>query len=42
MSQSQRYLITGATGFLGRHLLEHLAQSYPQVTALPLVRDRRG
>lgn len=43
MSQSQpRYLITGATGFLGRHLLEHLAQAYPDATALPLVRDRRA
>lgn len=36
---SPRYLITGATGFLGRHLLEHLESAYPDVQAVPLVRD---
>ncbi|MGV3522775.1 MAG: NAD-dependent epimerase/dehydratase family protein [Candidatus Sericytochromatia bacterium] len=34
-----RYLITGATGFLGRHLLEHVETHYPEITAIPLVRD---
>ena len=36
---SQRYLVTGATGFLGRHLLEHLHRESPLNEALPLVRD---
>lgn len=34
----QRYLITGASGFLGRHLLQTLKQA-PQVQALPLLRN---
>ena len=29
-----RYLVTGATGFLGRHLTRHLRQEGHEVTAL--------
>ncbi|MGE3724130.1 MAG: NAD-dependent epimerase/dehydratase family protein [Candidatus Sericytochromatia bacterium] len=35
--QTSRYLITGATGFLGRHVIEQLAAS--EAGFIPLVRD---
>lgn len=35
---AQRYLITGATGFLGRHVLQHLAEQHPQARAVALLR----
>ncbi len=37
---AKRYLITGATGFLGRHLIEHLIQQRPDMSPLPMVRNR--
>lgn len=39
MSAAKRYLITGGTGFLGRHLLSHLAQADVANQTLLLVRD---
>ena len=42
MTTQKRFLVTGATGFLGRHLLEHLNSKYPQVQGIPLVRDRKS
>lgn len=35
----KRYLVTGAAGFLGRHLAEQLALRQPQDQLLPLLRD---
>jgi dihydroflavonol-4-reductase len=37
-----RYLITGASGFLGRHLLAALKEQEPQATPLALVRDPKA
>ena len=34
MLDSPRILVTGATGFLGRHLIPILADKYPKLTAL--------
>lgn len=42
MSASPRYLVTGATGFLGRHLLQQLLKQRPEAQALALVRQRQG
>lgn len=39
--QNGTVLVTGATGFLGRHVLENLQTAQPGVRALALVRDRR-
>lgn len=39
-SSPKRYLITGATGFLGRHLVEHLLNQRPDMQPIPLVRNR--
>lgn len=36
---SKRFLVTGSTGFLGRHLIEYLSKEYPDFKALPLVRN---
>lgn len=41
MSSNKRYLVTGATGFLGRHLLQTLAMQ-ADAAALPLVRDLKA
>jgi nucleoside-diphosphate-sugar epimerase len=37
-----RWLVTGATGFLGRHLLEHIAQSAGADAVVALVRSREA
>src|SRR5262245_43264755 len=34
-----RVLVTGATGFLGRHLISHLCRHSPETQVLALVRD---
>lgn len=39
MSNKKRYLVTGATGFLGRHVLENLKNNHPDIVPVPLVRD---
>ncbi len=41
MSDQKRFLITGATGFLGRHLIEYLHKDYPNIKSIPLVRDTK-
>jgi dihydroflavonol-4-reductase len=40
MMNKKRFLVTGATGFLGRHLLEHIQEQYPDTQSIPLVRNR--
>lgn len=40
MSTQKKFLITGATGFLGRHVIEHLNQNNTNVNILPLVRNK--
>ncbi|RYX88852.1 hypothetical protein EON78_07430, partial [bacterium] len=42
INNQKNFLVTGATGFLGRTLLEHLSKEYPNVKAIPLVRDRQS
>lgn len=37
---TKTFLVTGASGFLGRHLLEYLDQHCPQALAKPVVRDQ--
>lgn len=39
MNKKQTYLITGATGFLGRHMLESLRRNAPKAHLLVLVRS---
>lgn len=42
INNQKNFLVTGATGFLGRTLLEYLSNNYPDVKAIPLVRDRQS
>ncbi len=42
MSEQKRFLVTGATGFLGRNILEQLYESYKNVQAIPLVREKKN
>jgi dihydroflavonol-4-reductase len=40
-SAQKKFLVTGATGFLGRHIFEQLQHESPGSQAIPLVRDRQ-
>ncbi|MDO8494483.1 MAG: NAD-dependent epimerase/dehydratase family protein [Deltaproteobacteria bacterium] len=39
---TKKYLVTGGTGFLGRHLLEILQKKYPDAKPIILVRDKKS
>lgn len=41
MSEREKVLVTGATGFLGRHVLEALKATRPQVKVVVLVRSQK-